>query len=34
MIGHSQPQWTLPLGVEVEIDAEAGTLKLLEAPVI
>jgi muramoyltetrapeptide carboxypeptidase len=34
MIGHSQPQWTLPLGVEVEIDADAGTLKLLEAPVI
>ena len=33
MIGHSQPQWTLPLGVEVEIDATAGTLKLLEAPV-
>lgn len=34
MIGHSQPQWTLPEGVEVEIDADAGTLKLLEAPVI
>ena len=34
MIGHSQPQWTLPLGVEVEIDADSGTLKLLESPVI
>lgn len=34
MIGHGQPQWTLPLGVDVEIDADAGTLKLLEAPVI
>ena len=31
MIGHSQPQWTLPLGVEVEIDADKGTLALLEA---
>jgi muramoyltetrapeptide carboxypeptidase len=34
MIGHSQPQWTLPLGVEVEIDASAGSLRLLEAPVV
>ena len=34
MIGHGQPQWTLPLGVEVEIDASAGTMRLLEAPVI
>jgi muramoyltetrapeptide carboxypeptidase len=33
MIGHAQPQWTLPVGVEVEIDATAATLKLLEAPV-
>jgi muramoyltetrapeptide carboxypeptidase len=33
MIGHSQPQWTLPLGVEVEIDADKGTLTLLESPV-
>jgi muramoyltetrapeptide carboxypeptidase len=33
MIGHNEPQWTLPLGIEVEIDATAGTLKLLEAPV-
>jgi len=34
MIGHSQPQWTLPEGVNVEIDAGAGTLTLLESPVI
>jgi muramoyltetrapeptide carboxypeptidase len=29
MIGHAQPQWTLPVGAEVEIDAAAGTLRLL-----
>jgi muramoyltetrapeptide carboxypeptidase len=34
MIGHSQPQWTLPLGVEVEIDADKGTLTLLETAVV
>ena len=34
MIGHGQPQWTLPLGVEVEIDAGAGTIRLLEPPVL
>lgn len=34
MIGHGQPQWTLPEGVEVEIDATAATIQLLEAPVI
>ena len=33
MIGHGQPQWTLPLGVEVEIDADAASLRLLETPV-
>ena len=33
MIGHGQPQWTLPQGVEVEIDSTAGTIRLLEAPV-
>jgi len=33
MIGHQQPQWTLPEGVEVEIDASAGTIRLLESPV-
>jgi muramoyltetrapeptide carboxypeptidase len=34
MIGHGQPQWTVPQGVEVEIDAKAGTIRLLESPVI
>jgi muramoyltetrapeptide carboxypeptidase len=34
MIGHQQPQWTLPEGVEVEIDAAAGTIRLLESPVV
>jgi muramoyltetrapeptide carboxypeptidase len=33
MIGHQQPQWTLPEGVEVEIDATAGTIRLMESPV-
>jgi muramoyltetrapeptide carboxypeptidase len=33
MIGHAQPQWTLPVGAEVEIDATAGTIRLLEAAV-
>jgi muramoyltetrapeptide carboxypeptidase len=33
MIGHAQPQWTLPVGADVEIDATAGTIRLLEAPV-
>jgi muramoyltetrapeptide carboxypeptidase len=34
MIGHAQPQWTLAEGAQVEIDATAGTIALLEAPVI
>jgi muramoyltetrapeptide carboxypeptidase len=33
MIGHQQPQWTLPEGLQVEIDADAGTITLLDAPV-
>jgi muramoyltetrapeptide carboxypeptidase len=33
MIGHGQPQWTLPVGAEVEIDAVAGTMRLLEPAV-
>ncbi len=32
MIGHSGPQWTLPEGIQVEIDATAGTIKALESP--
>jgi muramoyltetrapeptide carboxypeptidase len=33
MIGHAQPQWTLPVGAEVEIDATAGTIRLLGSAV-
>jgi muramoyltetrapeptide carboxypeptidase len=33
MIGHQQPQWTLPEGLDVEIDATAGTIRLTESPV-
>lgn len=33
MIGHAQPQWTLPVGAQVEIDASAATIKLLEPAV-
>jgi len=33
MIGHQTPQWTLPVGADVEIDATAGTIKLL-APAV
>lgn len=33
MIGHDQPQFTLPLGVQVEIDASTGTIRMLEAGV-
>ena len=34
MIGHGQPQWTLPEGVPVEIDATAATVQLLEPAVL
>ena len=34
LIGHMPKQWTVPLGVEVELDADRGTVKLLEAGVI
>ena len=30
MIGHIEEQFTIPLGIEVEIDADAGTIELLE----
>ncbi|MEX2272331.1 MAG: LD-carboxypeptidase [Vicinamibacterales bacterium] len=33
MIGHGMPQWTLPIGAEVEIDASAGSIRMLEAAV-
>ncbi|HEX6973847.1 MAG TPA: LD-carboxypeptidase [Vicinamibacterales bacterium] len=30
MIGHGMPQWTLAEGIEVEVDADAGTVRMLE----
>ena len=33
MIGHDQPQWTLPFGQDVEIDATAATVTLLDSAV-
>ncbi|NBC18076.1 MAG: LD-carboxypeptidase [Bacteroidetes bacterium] len=33
MIGHLRDKFTVPLGIEAEIDAEAGTIRLLEAAV-
>lgn len=33
MIGHGMPQWTLPVGAEVEIDAGAGSIRML-APAV
>jgi muramoyltetrapeptide carboxypeptidase len=33
MIGHDTPQWTLPFGGQVEIDAAAGTVTMLEPAV-
>ena len=33
MIGHIDDQLTLPLGVQAEIDATAGTIRLLEPAV-
>ena len=34
MIGHVSRQFTLPLGVQVEIDADAATLTMLEGAVV
>src|SRR5262245_30654728 len=34
MIGHNMSQWTLPVGIDVEIDATAGTIALTEPAVI
>jgi muramoyltetrapeptide carboxypeptidase len=34
MIGHIQNNFTVPLGVEVEIDAERGTILMLEPAVL
>ncbi len=33
MIGHQTPQWTLPIGLDVEIDATAGTIRMLSPAV-
>jgi len=34
MIGHQTPQWTLAQGIEVEADADAGTIRMLESGVV
>jgi len=34
MIGHIDEQFTIPLGIDVEIDADAGSITMLEAGVI
>ena len=34
MIGHDMPQWTLPVGLDVEIDASAGTIAMSGAAVL
>ena len=34
VIGHIKPKFTLPLGLPVEMDASAGTLRLLSAAVV
>lgn len=34
MIGHKTPQFTIPEGIEVEIDAGAGTIQMLEPAVV
>jgi muramoyltetrapeptide carboxypeptidase len=34
MIGHVSRQFTLPLGVQVELDADAATITMLESAVV
>jgi muramoyltetrapeptide carboxypeptidase len=34
MIGHIENKYTLPVGVEVEMDADKGTMQMLEAAVV
>ena len=34
MIGHQPRQFTVPIGIEVELDADAGTLRMLEPAVL
>jgi muramoyltetrapeptide carboxypeptidase len=33
MIGHIDRQFTIPIGVDVEIDADRGTIRMLESAV-
>ena len=33
MIGHIEDKFTVPIGIEAEVDADAGTIRLLESPV-
>jgi muramoyltetrapeptide carboxypeptidase len=30
MIGHAMPQWTLAEGIDVDVDADAGTIRMVE----
>ena len=32
--GHIKKKWTLPIGLPIEMDASAGTLRLLSAAVV
>ena len=32
--GHLREKWTLPLGIEADLDADAGTVRLLQAAVV
>lgn len=34
MIGHQTPQWTVPVGADVEIDADKGTIRMIEPAVV
>ena len=34
MIGHVERQFTLPVGIEVEVDATVGTIRMVEAGVV
>ena len=34
MIGHVEKQFTIPLGIDVEVNADAGTIRMLESGVV
>lgn len=34
MIGHIDEQFTIPIGIEVEINADQGTIQMLESAVV